>query len=358
MSIFNGFFDNFLNSIQNPKGNLGDYQHAARLYVDNNMRLAPKFKHLYHVVLNLNPYVVSDTLYPHKNEINLLARSADLPRYRIQTQTINQYNRKKIVQTGVQYQPITIEFHDDNAGLTTLLWESYFRYYYFDSNYTRRETDGTPSTTVPAYLKSVNGINPVYWNADAQRYRFGLDKPNKSYPFFNSIQIYQLHPQNARASYTCFTLINPYIDNFEHDNVSQENSEFSINRLSISYESVQYSRGYVKVGNAPQKFGEEHYDKTPSPLSTVGGGTTSVFGRGGIIAGLNNTLESFSQGNFIAGAINAANTINNYQNLSKAGLNQEASGILESVLSNSIGNLLFPKKPTSNSVTEAKQKRF
>ena len=90
----------------------------------------------------------------------------------------------------------------------------------------------------------------------------------------------------------------------------------------------------------------------------MGGGTTSIFGRGGVIAGLNNTLESFSQGNFITAAINAANTINNYQNLSKAGVRQEASGILESTLSNAVGNLLFPKSPTSSDVTEAQQKRF
>ena len=45
MGIFDGYFDNFIN-FGGPKGNLGDYQHAARLYVDNNMRLAPKFKHL------------------------------------------------------------------------------------------------------------------------------------------------------------------------------------------------------------------------------------------------------------------------------------------------------------------------
>ncbi len=358
MSIFNGFFDNFLNGVQNPKGNLGDYQHAARLYIDNNMRLAPKFKHLYHVVLNINPNVIGNTLFTYKSEINILARSADLPRYRVQTQTVNQYNRKKIVQTSVQYQPVTIEFHDDNAGLTSLLWENYFRYYYVDSNYTKREADGTPSTTVPAYLKSVNGINPVYWDISAQRYRFGLDKPNKLYPFFDSIQIYQLHPRNARSSYTCFTLINPYIDNFEHDAVSQENSEFSINRLSVSYESVQYTRGYVEVGNVPQNFAEAHYDKTPSPLSTAGGGTTSLFGRGGVIAGLNNTVESFAEGNFIAGLINGANTLDNYRNLSKAGLRQESSGILEATLSNAIGNLLFPKKPTSNQVTEARPKRF
>jgi hypothetical protein len=49
----------------------------------------------------------------------------------------------------------------------------------------------------------------------------------------------------------------------------------------------------------------------------VGGGTTSIFGRGGVIAGLNNTLESFSQGNILAGILNGLNTLNNYQDYRK-----------------------------------------
>ena len=53
-SFLNGFLDNVVSGALNPKGNLADYQHAARLYVDDNHRLTPKVKFLYHVTFNIN----------------------------------------------------------------------------------------------------------------------------------------------------------------------------------------------------------------------------------------------------------------------------------------------------------------
>ena len=46
---FNALLDSIATGALTPKGNLGDWQHASRLYVDSNMRLAPKSKFNYHV---------------------------------------------------------------------------------------------------------------------------------------------------------------------------------------------------------------------------------------------------------------------------------------------------------------------
>ena len=40
----NGFLDNVVSGALSPKGNLGDFSHAARLYVDDAHRLSPKHK--------------------------------------------------------------------------------------------------------------------------------------------------------------------------------------------------------------------------------------------------------------------------------------------------------------------------
>ena len=56
-NIFNGFLDNLVNGALSPKGDMADYTHAARLYTDDNFRLAPKQKFLYHVTLNVNENV-------------------------------------------------------------------------------------------------------------------------------------------------------------------------------------------------------------------------------------------------------------------------------------------------------------
>jgi hypothetical protein len=50
----------------------------------------------------------------------------------MQPDVLNQYNRKRIVQKKIEYQPVQIEFHDDGGDLIRTLWYNYFSYYYKD----------------------------------------------------------------------------------------------------------------------------------------------------------------------------------------------------------------------------------
>lgn len=361
MSLFNGLFDNLFSSLLGDKGNLGDYRHATRLYIDNNMRLSPKFKFLYHVVFNINPQIRS--LFPlvneiPRNEINLLCRSADLPRYNPQTTTVNQYNRKKVVQTGIQYQPINIEFHDDNAGLTTLLWECYYRYYFADGNYTARQVDGSPSISVREYERAAGGLNTMYAGEGFNVNKFGLDRPNKPVDFFTSIQIFQLHPRNAQPTYTSFTIINPKIDQFQHDRVDQTVSEFTLNTMSLSYETVLYNRGVTRRGGAPSGFAETHYDQIPSPLNVSQAfrnpDARTTFGRDGTIPGVNNSIIDLKTGNRSSRIERTVNLNQNIENLSTRDIRADVS----TIESNRINNIVIPSSNPIKTPTEAVPKQF
>ena len=61
------------NGFLRPKGQLGDWQHAARAFVDDDFRLAPKVKFLYHVYFNINSSALKnqDLNDRNKNEISL-----------------------------------------------------------------------------------------------------------------------------------------------------------------------------------------------------------------------------------------------------------------------------------------------
>ena len=52
---FNALLDSIASGALSPKGNLGDWQHASRLYVYSNMRLAPRSKFNYHVQFVVPP---------------------------------------------------------------------------------------------------------------------------------------------------------------------------------------------------------------------------------------------------------------------------------------------------------------
>ena len=336
-NILNGFLNNVFQGALNPGGNLKDYQHASRLFVDDGMRLAPKTKFLYHCVFELSDEaqkVIPQLDQRHKQEINMLVKSVDLPKFSIQTATKNMYNRKKNLQTSIEYDPVNITFHDDNMGLTTTLMEAYYRFYFRDGNH-RGE-----------------GVNPpynprnTYGNSIQQNYRYGLDNDHKT-PFFNKITIYQM----ARHEYLGYTLVNPMITGLTHDQMdSADNNTPSQNQISIAYEAVFYSRGPVGE-NSPKGFATAHYDKTPSPLTIGGGGTSSLFGGGGVLGGISDVLGDIAGGQFNLGtALTAFNTFKNAKSLTKEGLREEGFNILKGAITNigkenvgGLSNINIPK---------------
>lgn len=343
-----GIFDSLRNIFDNNStgSTLRDYQHAARVFNDNNMRLAPKFKHLYHVVLNINPSISLTTNNLDnvaKREINLLVKSCDLPSFQMRTETLNQYNRKKVIQTGVQYDPIQMTWHDDMAGLTNFLWQTYFNYYYSDSqhNYT-----GSPPVSDAAYVREQN-MNSGYGNGSVMQNRFGLDRAGKTDNFFTSIQIFQLHTQSLTPTNTSFTLINPLIDNWDHDEVNSEGTQFAINRMRFSYESVVMDANITETGEIPAGFGDFRYDTTPSPI-----GYTNT--TGSQLTGLDNILRGAQQ----VGSNPSLFGSNNVVNASDFATPGFANNVVEDVVTGGVGNFLFPNSPSAANITQSVLKRF
>jgi len=237
-----------------------DYNHAARLYTNQNFKFAPKTKFLYHCWFGIDPGVKDinpGLIEKYNTEIGLLVKQADLPRFTANVETKKKYNRTKHIQTSIQYQPITLTFHDDNHGVTTALLEAYYRWYY---------ADGWHASQPGAFNKAGDGDN-TYKSRERNQFRFGLDN-NLSVPFFKRIQLSQI----ARTQYTTYTLVNPIITNWEHDSVdNSDGSGMMQNTITVQYEAVHYSRGTVQVGpdGDPIAFGFAHYDSFPSPLANI-----------------------------------------------------------------------------------------
>ena len=341
-----------VSGLTNPKGNLGDFRHASRLFVDDSFRLLPKSKFLFHVYFRINTNALKSLnfAFQHRNEIGMLVKSADLPKFSVQTDTANQYNRKKVIQSKIDYQAVTIKFHDDNLGVTRQLWENYFSYYY---------ADPISSKQYGNYLRNAM-LNKNYIRAP-----YGLDN-NSSIPFFDNITIYQM----ARKYWNSYTLVNPIITNFSHDSLDYTNNSPSEQSMTLQYESVYYDNGFVQQGNPPG-FGLDHYDTVPSPITLAGGGARSLFGAGGVIAGIGNVFGNVASGkafnspeNFLATAITAVNTYQNSKQLSRTGINEELTNItnrsLQSVTRqgvSGINNTSFPISDANSNNTISAQPR-
>ena len=317
----------FLNNNTNVL--LRDQQHAARLFVDDQFRLAPKLSFSFHVAFGINPGACKDAtlLQRHRNEINMLVKDVTLPSFSITTETVNQYNRKKAVQ--IQHKPgeISITFHDDNMSVINKLWQNYYTYYYADSN---------SANSSSAYSRNATRRSSFISSS------YGLDN-GSSNPFFNYITIYQM----ARHEFVSYKLINPIISSWDHNKLSYSDTKTHDFTMKIIYEAVAYNTG--KVTDGMDGFAAEHYDLTPSPLSGKLDTTSSS--------------PTFTEQNVIEnGAKETINTIiqqvNTYQNtktLNTAGV----SGIINNLASssnatvNGIQDITFPTKPSSSNKTVA-----
>jgi len=312
---------NFLGQVFGAPYRLKDPAHAARLYVDDYYRLTPKIGFMYYVIFNINPNgneIIQNFKQANGREIGLLVKTADLPKFKMQTETLNQYNRKTVVQSRIDYQPISLTFHDDNNNTSIALWEAYYRYYFADAK------EDTNLSRRPAKYSDTK-YNKT--SSIVESFNYGLNNDQKA-GFFDSIEIYQL----ARKQFTAFKILNPIITDWSHDQVDQSQSKLLENKMTVAYETVQYATGEVKK-DSPAGFASIHYDQRPSPIAVNGSNT--LFGSGGILdtaGALFGNVGNTSPLGLFGTAQKAGTLVRNLKNVTKSSLKSEGYSILTGAL--------------------------
>jgi hypothetical protein len=336
-----------------PGEGLRDYTHASKTFRTGGYDLAPRTKFLFYVYFNLNtniPAVANLVSGGKSSTIGLSVKSVQLPGYTIDVATMNQYNRKRLVQTKINYNPAQIVFNDDHSDLVRNMWYQYYQYYYSDPVYKYGNTPnqsgtlGDISTALSGFSYGSNDIysasRPVQkWGLNGQGYANpSLQSLSSSIltgpasgqlPFFNDITVYGM----SQKTYAQYTMINPLITEWAHDtyDYSQGNGIMT-HTMSIRYENVKYYSGAVGgaqpsdpvTGFADPAF----YDTVPSPIA-VPGSTNTVEIQGTIKASPNGSkqdLQSLSTGQ---------NTLQNVLGAVGQGLVPAASSFLSGALAGS-----------------------
>lgn len=247
---------------QNPTDadDLRDYRHASKVFTTNAFRLAPKSKFNFFAHVILNPKVVStEFLNRHSAEVNVLLKSIHLPKYDIKTETLNQYNRKKVVQVTSAFRPMQLVFHDDNYGVTRMLWEEYYKYHYADP--TRAKN--------PDRYYTRSAMKNFSANSGAT---YGLD--NGGYQqFIKKIIVYHMgvnvamDNSSAIHGWNSYTYINPVITEWSHDDLDHSvGNELAKHTLTLHYEAVEYNTGEITPDNPPIFAESQYYFTEHSPL--------------------------------------------------------------------------------------------
>jgi hypothetical protein len=364
-----GFFQNLLtDAAEGFFGNdyLRDYTHASKTFRPNSYQYAPKFKFLFHVYFEINQSAYAVGL-PQGANFGLAVKSVKLPSYTFDTHTMNQYNRKRIVQTKIKYDPIDINFHDDNGNLIRNMWYNYYTYYYKDASIPvasvsgrQAQQTGNGSTNSPnntnynarnIYSQSITGDTNwgyVGETPDSPASNTQAATGQTKIPFFKNITIFGFNQHN----YSAYTLINPIINRFAHDtyDYSQGNGTMT-NTMTVDYETVKYFQGAIdgkEPSNIVAGFGlNSNYDRVPSPI-TRPGSQSSILGQGGLVDGVGGVISDLSGENpNILGAIQKAgatyNTLKNI-NLKQAIKSEVTAGITNAImnpLNNTGRNVLF-----------------
>ena len=312
---------NFLKS--DPIIALRDQEHAAKLFNTDQFRLAPKFDFLFHVSFGINITALksTDLVQRYGSEINMLVKSIDLPTFTVTVDTVNQYNRKKNIQSTHSIGEFAVVFHDDNMGLINQLWQNYYSYYFADSNSAKSQGAYDRNAT-----KSSSYITTPY----------GLDN-NSTAPFFNYIKIYQM----ARHEYVCYTLVNPIISSWAHRKMDYFSNKTHDNDMKIKAEAVTYSADTFGA-NPPEGIDMSHYDFTPSPLSGTG---------------RNDVDPSFATGLDLANSApnflnNAIQTVNAYQNTPSVTAPAGIAGITNLASIQTLGGIPGVTFPQAQSVIQ------
>jgi hypothetical protein len=356
-----GIFDEFLrgafDGFVDPDGIrfIRDYTHASKTFVSTAYANAPKFKWLFHVYFEINKEITDNIakVFPDSSNPSLLVKSIDLPTFSMPLQELNQYNRKRYIQTKINYNPINVTFHDDNANVIRHLWFTYYSYYYNDPNQpnTRYSSNMQPEKAASdlnrknVYKADISqeqnwGYIGEISNSQSSVEGFGLTK----IPFFKSISIFGFNQHN----FAQYQLINPIIESFSHDSYNYfETAGTMENRMTLRYESVKYYDGALdgqKPDELVKRFGESAtYDRTLSYLA-IPGSNRSILGQGGLLESTGGVIQDVADGNYLRAIQTASRTARTFKNGSNviAAAKTEVLTEVQKAIENNRGNFNFP----------------
>jgi len=353
-----------------PDQGLRDYTHAAKTFRSGGYDLAPRNKFLFYVYFNLNTAIpaVANLLSGGKSStIGLTVKTAQLPGYTIDVNTMNQYNRKRLVQTKINYNPATIVFNDDHSDLVRNMWYQYYQYYYSDPTYKYGNTPnqsgilGEISTALSGFSY---GSNDTYsasrpaqkWGLSGQGYNNPslqslasslLTGPASGQePFFRDITIYGM----SQKTYAQYTMINPLISEWTHDTYDYgQGNGIMTHTMSIRYENVKYYSGAIggaQPSDPVTGFADPaYYDVVTSPIA-VPGSTATVESQGTIQPspiGSKQDLQANSQGGLknVLGAVGQAlvPTAASFLNGALAGSGALTQGLVAGLVGAAAGGL-------------------
>ena len=131
--------------------------------------------------------------------------SATFPGFSFENVIMNQYNKKRVVQTRLNYSQVTINFYDTFDDQWLKVMRDYLSHYYNNGEGIDDDSDDNNANTVVQHFRTSKGLTPA-----TDRY------------FFHSVKIIQ---NGYRQQYRETTLVRPTIIDISGDTLDYGSSD-------------------------------------------------------------------------------------------------------------------------------------
>ncbi len=233
MSIFGKILDIFGQGDKNFYAR--DFRNAYTLRPDQNPP-RQQFQGYVSFVLNRSLYeeFYNDSSY-FRTQIGSLVRRATLPEVSFKTETKNQYNKKKIINTGIEYSPVTITVLDtvNNEWLTLLM--KYYSYHYMNGRNEElldRDIGGDPTGYLSEQIYAGSKFGKSDANTGFKSNKSGYNINVAPY-FFERIDMVLYHGNRGVQ----YSMLRPVLTSFKTGDIDYSSSDLMNFELTFEYES-------------------------------------------------------------------------------------------------------------------------
>ena len=150
----------------------------------------------------------------------------DRPKTTPQIKSLNQYNRKRLVHTGIDHGDLTITLHDTVDDRVLRVWRDYYQWYFGDG----RPKNSADSWKTPVIQKKDDFSVSNGW---------GFSPPATGWDtnFFDTLDIYTFYGKK----YTKLTVYNPKISGINWEGLDTTSSELMTVDMTIQHEGYAYT---------------------------------------------------------------------------------------------------------------------
>lgn len=221
--------------------NLRDNGYQSSVYAAEMIKYAPKHRFLFKVEFTFSPAyqkVGNDA----RKVFEYSVKQIDRPTVTFDYEEVNFYNYRTQVLKRINYQPLNMEFYDDQQNEVLSFFEEYRRAH---SPMARMKTLNSPASFSPRNFQEqgMNFTSPNdrytgnYYAASSGHlaYRDGPGRVQEMV-YLEKLKIYQIFQNGMKTN--VFTFLNPKIQLFDLDDVDAEGGNGNVMRVSFIYDAL------------------------------------------------------------------------------------------------------------------------